>query len=314
MAVESWPNVPHNNRAVSLPEHERLVAPASLTGLTSAVVAKPADADATGLQLKIKDGTSGLIEGTAFYVDGEEVVDGVAANNSGQPRIDLLVMRLTRPGYTIAPAIIQGVAAANPVAPSPVRQKTPGSGVFDLPLAEYDVLSGATTITAGQARNRTWWISGGGYVGTSGVRPPAEANAVFQETDTGRIMIGTAAGAWRRLAQNSGFVTVTNIPGGWGVGQFSSNRLDDMVELVIRLHRSGGSTPGNQSFVIGKVVDEHRPLLIKQDLFHCSLPNHTGIMQVDTDGWVTLMSRGTTTLPVNTGATIISTLHYTARP
>lgn len=314
MATESWPNVPHNSRAVSLPEHEMLHAPVSLTGLTSAVVAKPADADSTGLQLKIKAGTSGLIRHTAFNVTSEEVVDDIAANNSSLSRIDLLVMRLTRPGYTIEPHVIQGVPAVNPVAPSPVLQTTPGSGVYDLPLADFTVTPGAITITAAQVRNRAWWISGGGYLGVSTARPPLEPNVVFQETDTNRLMVGTVAGTWRRLWQNSGHVAATGVPAGWKVTQFSTNRIGDSVELIVRLQRTGGDVSGTTSVVIGKVTDDHRPLYSKLDLFFCNLPNHTGALMIDASGTVQLLSRGYSALPIKTSSVVVGSMTYTARP
>lgn len=102
----------------------------------------PAD-PSTGTQVQVEDGEA-FIQGFMFIqTDGPEVI-GIPLNESGDPRIDLLVLRLDKENDIIEYVDIEGDPDPSPVAPDPIQNST----IWDLPLAEIYVADGATTITS----------------------------------------------------------------------------------------------------------------------------------------------------------------------
>lgn len=209
MAYESFPNDQHNDRAVTLAEHEQIVVPFGVSGFLNYTGAPPIYADSTGRQVKLRSGISASIRGTRFNSPTETIIP-IAANTSGNTRVDLVVLRLRRQEssvgagdrYTVAPFVIQGVpAAVNPTAPAPVQDLTPGVGVFDLPMAAVTVVNGSITITSAQQIPRAYYVTGSGYTGRDAwAKPPADPGALFWAADTGVAYVATAAGAWLMVA------------------------------------------------------------------------------------------------------------------
>lgn len=101
-------------------------------------------ADSTGLQVKVKKGRGWI--GHLFRADAQTTLP-IAANVSGQPRVDLVVLRMDRSltDNQMFRTTITGTPAVSPVAPPPVRTNT----VYDVPLATVAVANGAATIAAG---------------------------------------------------------------------------------------------------------------------------------------------------------------------
>lgn len=247
MTYESFPNDKHNSRAVTLAEHEQIMARYGLSGLLHrGNGSAPVYADSTGLHVKLRAGVAASILGTRFNALSETTID-ISANTSGKPRIDLVVLRLRRTesdigekdAYTISPHVIEGVPDTIPSEPSPTRDLTPGSGYYDLPLAATDVPSGAVSIAPSQVRPRAWWISGSGYVGRDDWgRPPVEPGVTWEATDTGAVWIGTASGQWRRLWEDTGW-TAGTVATGWAAGIFEARRVGMVGEARLQLRRTG---------------------------------------------------------------------------
>ncbi len=103
----------------------------------------PAD-PSIGTQVQVEDG-QGFIQGFMFIqTNGPEVID-IPLNDSGDPRIDILVLRLDKTNDIISYVDIAGTPDPSPVPPDPVQNST----IWDLPLAQIYVADGATTITSG---------------------------------------------------------------------------------------------------------------------------------------------------------------------
>lgn len=96
---------------------------------------------------------AGLVYGTWYYSDTAEVVT-VAANASGNPRIDTVVLRKSWAAQTVRIAILQGTPAASPVPPT----LTQTVGVtWEIPLADIAVANGFVSITNANITPR--WIA-----------------------------------------------------------------------------------------------------------------------------------------------------------
>ena len=269
MAHESFPNDDHNNRVVTLAEHEQIaVGLGKLSGLLSFSNSPALYADSTGLQIKIPPGISASIRGTRFNNNTTTAVP-IGSNTSGKTRVDLVVLRLRRQEtslgagnqYTVAPYVIQGASGDNPVAPSPVRDSTPGSGYWDVPLAEVTVVHNATTIGVAQLRHRGYWITGSGYTGRDEWgKPPAEPGVIFTAVDSGTTYIGTNSGTWQILYSDSGWVDVP-LEAGWARGEGGSakvRRVNRAIFVDFSIVRTGGSLTG-ASVLVGKIPNGFQP-------------------------------------------------------
>lgn len=306
MAFESFPNTPHNNRAISLVEHEQLAAPLGLSGLTNyGTGTTPVYADSTGRQVKLRAGVGALIRGTRFN-NLTETALAVAANASGNPRVDLVVLRLNRADYQITPVVLPGTPGANPVAPTPVRNEPGGNpDYYDQPLAEITVPNAATTITATQVTNRAWWITGSGYTGYSTARPPIVGGVLWRETDTGISYIGSHGGTWQRIYQHTGWVDVN--PGtGWNSIIFSAARDGNLCTATICIQRTGGTIGSDTPFFFGPLPGELRPDRTVWGTYHATQPSRSYRVCVTEGGTVRFQHDGTN--PVVNGATITASL------
>lgn len=84
-----------------------------------------------------------LVNGT-FYIDDATVNKAIAANASGNPRIDTIILNKDWSAQTIRLAVVQGTPAGSPVPPSLVQN----AGVqWQIPLADVAVANGAISIT-----------------------------------------------------------------------------------------------------------------------------------------------------------------------
>lgn len=99
--------------------------------------------DSSGMQVKVKTGHA-WIEGHMVISDAEEIL-AIAANNSGNPRIDRIVLQMDRDANTIDLIVKQGVPAGAPAAPA----LTQTDALWEISLAQIAVANAAGTITAG---------------------------------------------------------------------------------------------------------------------------------------------------------------------
>lgn len=123
-------------------------------------------ADSTGRQVKVRAGRSGIVQGTLWYSDQvtDEIVSGLPANTSGNPRIDRLVLRLDRSTRTVRTQYLQGTPGATPATPALTQSTSVTSGLYDFPLARWQVASGYTTIAASDIVTEAWYCTVPGQV------------------------------------------------------------------------------------------------------------------------------------------------------
>lgn len=293
MAIDSFPNTPHNNRAISLAENEQLLAPLGGTGLVGYTGVTPVYGDSTGRQVKVRAGVSGTIRGTRFN-NATETVVALTTNTSGNPRVDLLVARLSRSNFTVSFVVIAGTPAATPLAPVSVRNDTvDGTGVWDLPLAEIRVANGYTTVASADVTNRAWWVSASGYHGLAAAVPPVEPGVLFRANDTGITYIGTSGGTWQKLYYNTGWKSV-GVAAGWTALAFHFYRVGDLVVMNARLVRTGAAVAGTASVTMGTIADGWRPSMTVWGTYHCTAPDHSSHVAVNADGTIVFAGTGNT--------------------
>lgn len=101
----------------------------------------------TNVEVKIG---AALIHGR-LYETTVAVTLAIAANSSGNPRIDTVVLRLDNVAQTIRLVVKQGTPAGSPVAPS--LSQIDGT-IWEMPLANIAVANGFSTITDANITNR----------------------------------------------------------------------------------------------------------------------------------------------------------------
>lgn len=319
MTVESFPNNAHNSRAISLPEHEQILAPFARTGFIGYSTTLPVLAGVAARTLLLRSGVRGTVRGTRFNITAEHTVgpDLIVANTSGQPRRDLLVMRLARDvadpnKFTVNPHVITGAPATVPVAPSPVRNDTiDGTGSWDLPVLDFPVAHGATTLTVNAADFRGWWTSPSGYTGLDAAKPPTEPGLIFRANDTGISYIATNTGTWQRIYSNTGWINVS-APSGWTASPFAFARVNDLVVMSARLVRTGAAISASTSPTLYTLAAAYRPAQAVYGVYHCTSPDHSSHVAVGADGAVIFAGTSNTDFPIAQGATLMSNMVWLA--
>lgn len=95
----------------------------------------------TGQSVIVTPGMA-LVNGTFYYSDAN-VVLAVAANGSGNPRVDTVVLRKDFAAQTVRLAVKQGTPAATPVPPG----MTQNASTWEIPIADLTLANGFLTIT-----------------------------------------------------------------------------------------------------------------------------------------------------------------------
>jgi hypothetical protein len=222
VASISYPRSGYNAGSITSVEHERLTHAVAPDG----VLGTPADspvcyADGTGTRaVKVRADKRALVRGSQYDSGSTETTLNLAENASGQPRIDMVVLRLDRSGYTVTETVIQGTPGASPVAPS-LTYDTGATGNWDFPLVEVAVANGATTLNSGNLTTRHWYINDDGHIAcTATTRPQHQAARRFFQTDTGLWYFSDGTnykidGEWTAvstLSSSAASVSFTGIP------------------------------------------------------------------------------------------------------
>lgn len=98
---------------------------------------------------------SALIAGR-FYLSDATVALAIAANASGNPRIDTIILRADYGLQTVVLAVLQGTAAASPTPPA--LTQTIGT-LYEIPLADIAVANGFTSIADTNITPRHEWAN-----------------------------------------------------------------------------------------------------------------------------------------------------------
>ena len=129
--------------------------------------------DSTGMQVKVRANKVALLRGSRWLSGDTDIVKSIGANSSGQTRIDRVVLRFNRATWLITAVVIAGTPGAGP--PALTADEGP-TGTFDLRAAKVTVVTGATTIAAGDVIREDVYLGEPHIVYTLATRP-----------DTGRI-------------------------------------------------------------------------------------------------------------------------------
>ncbi len=171
---------------------------------------------------------SALVRGT-WYASDASVAFVIAANASGNPRIDTVVLRKNVVTQEVRLAVLAGIPAATPV-PLPLTQID--ITIWEIPIADIAVANGFATITQANITPRRHWanVADGCYhndvLNNSGVTletgdvvvwdltadRAAKTTTTLGDVNTAGVWVGrTAAGGYGRiLFKGIGFVRTFN--------------------------------------------------------------------------------------------------------
>lgn len=257
MAQDSWPSPGHNDRAVNDAEYEQLSAPFADNGVIGDPTLEPVVTAGAGLTVNLRANVAGCVRGF-FWTSGDGDTLEIAANSSGQTRMDWVVLRLTRSDWTVRAAIRQGTPGAGIPA---LVQDPPVTGVYEIALAQVTLLSGAGTVTVN--RNEL-------YLGT-GIRPQLSSRPnstpvrgeLHYQTDTDRVALWNGS-AWRNVISTSGIVSAASPLAAWSIVVEPTVELrNGSVHLRLgQFNRTGGALDG--------AADSRLPVLIPAEYRHPS--------------------------------------------
>jgi hypothetical protein len=109
--------------------------------------------DSSGMQVKVNTGEC-YMRGHFGSVTSQKVLP-IGSNSSGNPRVDIAVIRCHFADNNIVVDIVQGTPAASPVAPTVTQNTT----MWETKLADIAVANGAATITAANVTDQRVYTS-----------------------------------------------------------------------------------------------------------------------------------------------------------
>jgi hypothetical protein len=211
VAQDSWPSPAHNDRAVTDAEYEIIAERMTFNGIHGDPTHDAVVSAGPGLTVIVRANVYGNLRGFAWHSGSTEVTLPIAANSSGQTRIDLVVLRLDRSDWSVRAVVKQGTPGAGTPA---LTLNGAYTGVYEMRLAVVTVLSGASSVTV--KRNEL-------YVGsriracTSSTRNPVPAlGEMCFETDTGQVRMWTGS-AWTSVFDDPGIVSADSPLSTWSI-------------------------------------------------------------------------------------------------
>ncbi len=224
-------------------------------------------ADSTGRQVKLQPNRAAILRGYRWGTDSAGLTVPVAANTSGQPRLDLAVIRLDRSDWTTRFVIKQGAPAATPVAPSVTQDINVSNGVFEIPAGTIAVRStssaeasaGLPSIAPADVVPLHYHIGPPSVVCHSSRMPPAKLGQTVTQFDTGKVYHGT--GSSNFLIGEEG--PWTNVPGMAGFDQSNIwvQRRNGFVYFQCLIYRNapGVTTAAGTDINIATLPEQFRP-------------------------------------------------------
>jgi hypothetical protein len=169
-------------------------------------------ADASGRQVKFRAGMFAQIHGHGWSSGSADIVKAVAANGTGQPRIDLAVLGLDRATWQVSEYIKTGTASATPVAPTLVRDVLgTGTGKWEIPVGQIAVAAGASVINASDVTPISSYLTSGSVVvpdaATLARLPTPPYGTVVNVVDMPYLY---SSAGWRRVDWNTAWGAVGN--------------------------------------------------------------------------------------------------------
>lgn len=258
MAQDSWPSPSHNARAVTDTEYEKIAARFSDDGVWGSPGDTQVVTAGAGLSVDVRSGVYASLRGHAWYSGTSTVNLAIAANASGQTRIDRVVLRLDRSDWTVKAVVKQGTPGAG--VPS-LSQSTGDTGTYEIPLAEVTLLSGAGSVTVAR---KELYIGSRVRPATSTTRNPVPVPGELAfETNTGIMRLWTGS-SWTSVFDDSGVIVVDSALSAWSISTSSVlQKRNGSVHLRLgSFQRAAGTLAG---------ADESRlPVLIPAAYRHAT--------------------------------------------
>ncbi|WP_232788698.1 hypothetical protein [Streptomyces odonnellii] len=196
-------------------EYEQIAAHFSGDGVYGTPLDPPVITAGIGLTVNVAADVFASLRGHAWTSGTTGDSLDIAANSSGQTRVDRVVLRLDRSTWTVRAVVKQGTPGAGP----PVLTTGTGFTTYEALLANATVAAGATSVTVTRGER---------YVGsrmrpcvsTALTNPNTAPGDLLWEVDTGRILFHDGQ-ALRTIYSASGIVTVDSPLTGWSIGTTS---------------------------------------------------------------------------------------------
>jgi len=126
-----------------------------------------ATGDSTGMNVKVAAGFA-IVRGHIYHNTAQLTLTVTTA--AAQPRIDLVVLELDPTGNVILAKMVDGTAAATPVAPTLTQTN---DGIYELEIGRVAVAANATTISAANVSDTRPFTGSQWGVWTTATRPTA---------------------------------------------------------------------------------------------------------------------------------------------
>ncbi len=311
MAESSFPVA--GGAGVTDAAYERLMGPITGSGrytfgATSSQITTPLIfADNSGRQVKALANQSAIVRGFRWESGTTPPVISLDANTSGNPRLDLIVLRLDRSNFTVRLGKTKGTPAVAPTAPAAI-QDAGATGVWELPIATVKVASSGVTgqpsIQAADVNDLSWWLAPPAMVSQQGQNPPVSPGAMLHQVDTGRSYRGVG-GSWVLFGEAGAF-TKLPVSASWTSDNLYAQRVNGLVFFQGAVTTTV-SRAANTDVNICVLPAEYRPLHDFNAVCWMS-PSQAGRVFFSSGGLVTLTAYGTT-LPSG-GLVIIPPLNW----
>lgn len=280
--------------------YERLMGPITGSGRynfnpTSAQFSTPlVFADNSGRQVKAYANQSAILRGFRWESGTTPLVLALDANTSGNPRQDLIVLRLDRSNYTVRLGKTNGTPAAAPAAPAAI-QDTGTAGVWELPLATVRVTSSGTTgqpsIQSSDVTAMDWWLTAPPIVTKTGQVPPVSHGQLVHYYDTGKTY--RAVGNGLVLFGESGAFTKITVGSGWTNDAIYCQRRNGWTFFQCWVTSAAAARAPSTDMAICTLPAEFRPAANFLSPVWLT-PEQVGVLSVHADGAVLLSTYGTT--------------------
>ncbi len=162
MAESSWPTVA-GSRAISDIQWELMAQGFAADGVIGMSTDTPVVyGDSTGMQVKIRANKYALVKGHGWQSGTAEFTKAITSNNSGQTRIDLVVLRFNRTDQTVTVQVKAGTPGSGSAPALQQDASSSGAGLYEIALAQVTIASGASTISSGNVVPVAKFIAVGG--------------------------------------------------------------------------------------------------------------------------------------------------------
>ncbi len=254
MASTSWPD-PAASRVVTDGQYEKLIYSHAGDGVSGAPTdSSVAYGDSSGKLVKIRPYKRALVHGYMWDSGAATFNKTISDNTSGQPRLDLLVLRYDRSTFKVTEVVKAGTPATNPTLPT-VQQdpdlELAGSGLWEIPLAKIAVANGFTTINASDVTRMEYYLSPSRLLCTSATRPGHRVGLEIYETDTGNAYTSTGS-AWGSQTEDTGWIDC-GAASGYHTNPAKIRRVNKVAYMSAAWQRSGATVAARTIHVVGTV-------------------------------------------------------------